>query len=297
MKPIPHSIRGNIFVALSGTLFGCLGYLGTQLIDMNLSLENMLFWRFLFASLFMLPSIVLLKQMLTTHKTEQITLVRTLLFGIILYTANSSLYFLGSHYIGTGLAMVVFFCFPVFVTLLMWLFGGWKANIYAISALIAVGIGLLFLKGYGDETIDMMGVFFSIMGALGYALYIFINRHHAKTIDTRLLTLFVCIGNTLLFFLWALFTQSFFIPTTWEAWFYILAIGIIATALPIRFMLDGMKYVSPIKASILSVLEPIVTLGIGFLLLEERVSVLQLIGIGIILIGAIAIQFERNSTN
>lgn len=293
MKPISPTLRGTLFVALSGTLFGFLGFLGTRLLEMNFSIENMLFWRFLFASLFMLPSIGLLKK-IPNALTSGSSLLKTLIFSAIIYMGSSAFYFFGSRYIGTGLAMVAFFSFPLFVTLIMWLFDGWKPNKYAIISLIAVVIGLILIKGNGEETLHVFGIFFAVMAAICYAIYIYNNRVYAKSIDTGLLTLFVCIGNTLIFLGWSILNQSFLLPTTWKAWVYILALGIVATALPIRFMLDGMKYISPVKASILSVLEPIVTLIVGFFLLNEHMSSLQLTGVITILFAAVAIQFEKN---
>lgn len=65
---------------------------------------------------------------------------------------------------------------------------------------------------------------------------------------------------------------------------------IVATAIPIQLLLDGLKYVSPVKASILSVFEPLVTVFIGFVLLHETMSSLQSIGITIVLLGAILIH-------
>ena len=104
----------------------------------------------------------------------------------------------------------------------------------------------------------------------------------------------MCLGNSLIFFIISCITKSFFIPTTLHAWSYIIAIGIIATAVPIQLLLDGIKHISSIKASILSVLEPVVTLLVGVALLSESISATQAIGVLTVLLGAILIQFERS---
>jgi drug/metabolite transporter (DMT)-like permease len=47
-------IKGTLLVALSGMLFGLMGFLGTKILYLQFSVENMLFWRFLIASCWML---------------------------------------------------------------------------------------------------------------------------------------------------------------------------------------------------------------------------------------------------
>ena len=82
------------------------------------------------------------------------------------------------------------------------------------------------------------------------------------------------------------------IPIHLNTWGYILLLGIFATAIPIQLLIVGLKYISPVKASILSVTEPVMTLILGMFLLSETISPLQLFGIFIILFGAVLIQFE-----
>ena len=46
--------KGSAYVMISGILYGLLGYLGMNIINHNIALNNMLFWRFLITS-FMSP--------------------------------------------------------------------------------------------------------------------------------------------------------------------------------------------------------------------------------------------------
>jgi drug/metabolite transporter (DMT)-like permease len=134
-----------------------------------------------------------------------------------------------------------------------------------------------------------------VISGLSYAIYVVSSKHNTINFDSELLTFLVCLGNSIIFFIIACATKSFLMPASLHAWLYICAIGIIATAVPIQLLLDGIKHVSPIKASILSVLEPVVTLLVGVLLLNESMSTLQTIGILTVLAGALLIQFERQA--
>lgn len=321
MLIISNQLRGTFLVAFSGMLYGFLGYLGTQLFREHLSVENMLFWRFLIATLWMFFSVILLKKTnhpsddsalfppCITHGTEDLnkpskpgigTLInidsfRMIIFAVISYSGCSIFYFMASRQIGTGVAMVIFFSYPVFVTLFAWILSNWEFNKTALVSLLSVVIGMAFLKGYGENTLNLMGVVFAILAALFYAVYVYGSQHTAKNIDTRTSTLLVCLGNTVIFLIFSYCTHSLYFPKTLTAWFYLGTIGIVATALPIQLLLNGLKYISPIKASILSVLEPVVTVIVGLFFLNETMSSMQSLGVVIVLLGAILIQFEKTS--
>ncbi len=292
-----YQLRGAFLVAFSGLLYGMIGYFGTKLFSCHFSVENMLFWRFFIAMLWVVMTSLWTKESLFhPHTVDYLLLGRTILIGVVAYSAGSSFYFIASKHIGTGLAMVIFFSAPVFVTLFAWLFSSWRMNKYAFSSLVAVIGGLILLKGQGEDQLDLLGILFAIIAAFFYAIYIYFNQYSAKVINSRLLTFLICLGNTIIFFAVASYTHTLAMPRTLDTWFYVGVISIVSTALPIQLLLDGLKYISPIKASILSVLEPVVTVLMGVALLDESISSMQLVGVLIILLGALFIQFDQHET-
>lgn len=291
LKP---KMRGALLVATSGMLFGCMGFLGTRLFEFALSIEAMLFWRFLIATLWILIATFISMRNSFRIDKHSVPVLKTLILSALAYSGGSAFYFFASKHIGTGLAMVIFFSFPVFVALFSYLSGTWKMNFIAFIALFAVVTGLILLKGNSTSSLDNVGIVLAILGAICFASYVYGSQHTAKHYNAELLTLSVCFSNTLIFLAWSCYTNTFMIPTSWQAWFYICALGIVATALPIQLLLSGLKYISPVKASILSVLEPAVTVMIGLIFLHESVTFTQVMGIMILLSGAILIQFERS---
>lgn len=288
-------VKGTLIVALSGMLFGFMGFLGTKLLNLNLSLESMLFWRFLVATVWVVSCMLMGKTSTRKLNCNGVSLFKIFILSAISYSGCSGFYFMASQQIGTGLAMVIFFSFPVFVALFSWVLGNWKINKFAFAALIAVVLGLILLKGQGQNELNVIGIIFAIISAVSYAMYVYGSQHTIKNIDASWLTLIVCLGNTIIFLFLSWYTNSFVMPTTVAAWAYICAIGIIATALPIQLLLYGLKYISPVKASIVSVLEPVVTILVGLALLDETMTSMQALGVLIILSGAILIQFEERS--
>lgn len=296
MQPISHlQMRGTFLVALSGMLYGVIGYLGSKLLHEHLAIPAMLFWRFFIAALWMLCSSFLLKKNFSWKKLNNINFLIIILFGAVTYSGGSAFYFIASQHIGTGLAMVIFFCFPMFVTLFAWILSDWRMNKYTFISLMAVIAGLFLLKDKGNTTLDLGSISFAVLAAFFYAGYVYGSQHTIKKMDSNVLTFLICLSNSIIFFAVVCYTKTFTFPVIWQAWLYIIAIGIVATALPIQLLLDGLKYISPIKASILSVLEPVMTVVVGLVLLHETLTITQAIGIIIVLLGAILVQFEKVS--
>lgn len=290
---ISIQLIATLLVALSGVLYGFLGFLGTKVTDDNISISTMLFWRFFIALLWIVSFTLLKKEKISIGSSNKKTLLSVLIFGSIFYSGGSAFYFLASENAGTGLAMVIFFCYPVFVALFAWVTQRSKINVFSVTSLLAIIIGLMFLKGRGDAAVNLAGIIYAVAAALFYGSYVISSKFNADALPSNLLTITVCLGNTVIFLILSLATKSFAVPDSLNTWLYILALGIFATAVPIQLLLDGLRHVSSLKASILSVLEPVVTLIVGVIFLSETVSSLQIFGVFVVLCAAILIQFER----
>ena len=77
-----QSKTGAWYVALSGLFFGFIGYFGMNIIHASISVNTMLFWRFLVASVFM--CFVLLPQLKTLSVTSK-DLGKTFCSGLLFY--------------------------------------------------------------------------------------------------------------------------------------------------------------------------------------------------------------------
>lgn len=295
MQNSPKIIRASFLVALSALLYGFLGYLGTTAMEGHISISTMLFWRFLIAGVWM--SFFVGKNYFTQEmlRVKPAVLLFVFFIDALGYAGSSGFYFIASQYIGTGLAMVIFFSYPLLIVLATWLFQRKKLNKATALTLLGMFIGLVLLRDSSDHAFSFMGLFFSLAAAAFYAFYVISSKKiSAKLImDSNMLTLVVCFGSALIFLIISLMTHSLVFPHSLKNWLWLLSLGILATALPIQLMLEGLKYLSSMKASIISALEPIVTLIMGVFILKESVSHLQIVGGILILSAALLIQFQK----
>lgn len=281
---------GTLYAVFSGFLYGLLGYFGISIIKSDLSVYNMLFWRFLIATLFI--ALLLIPQVKTLKENPK-ELFKVFCFGFIFYGIGSLLYFLASLYIGTGLAMVIFFCHPAFVLLINMIFFKTKITKAYIISIILIIIGLCFMVDLHELKLDVLGIGLAIISSLFYAIYIVASKKYK--IAPLNATFVVCLNSALNAGTLALIDNSFMVPNTLYVWANIFGIAIICTAVPILFLLLALNYIHAEKVAILSVLEPVCVMFFGILLLNENITPIQILG-SIIVLAAALMTIKIQST-
>jgi drug/metabolite transporter (DMT)-like permease len=287
--------HAGMLVAISGILYGFMGYFGTHILGETESVPTMLFWRFFIAgcwmSIFSFRKDISVKQHGANNKTF---LLLVLIAGALFYSGGSAFYFFSSQSIGTGLAMVIFFSYPIFITLRSLILCRNKISALTFSALMFIIIGMFLLHNPSQGQLNLLGICWGIIAAICYALYIMGSKKVSTfNISPTLLTTFISFGCAMCFLVIALSSNSFSFPHTTKNWGYLIMLGVVSTALPMQLMLKGLREISSLRASIISALEPIVTVIVGIMFLDEFISLTQFLGILVILISAIAVQFQK----
>ncbi len=288
MKFLSNYQTGALYAITSGLCYSLLGYFGVTIMQAGSSVFNMLFWRFLISALFAL--ILLIPKYKTILQSPK-AILKVLISGMVFYGTSSIAFFMSSSYIGTGLAMVIFFIYPAIVMIVNIAF--YKApfsKIYFLAFMIII-IGLVLLVDMQDFALDIIGVGLGIATAICYAMYMIVSEK--IDVDPMLSTLMVSIGCMITCFISSLIDSSFNIPSGLNNWFNIIGIGLICTAIPILLLLQALKYIDAEKASTLSVLEPVFVLILGIILLDEKVTSMQILGTIIVLSGALMVLFHN----
>ena len=139
MQLLTNENKGAIYAVASGLSFGLLGYFGVTLMQANLSVYTMLFWRFVVGTV--VVGLLIVPQLKTILQPPK-ELIKIVLYGIFFYAPTAILYFLACKYMSTGLAMVTFFAYPVIVMLLNKLFYGTNIPRVYYGIIIIMTIGM-----------------------------------------------------------------------------------------------------------------------------------------------------------
>ncbi|HZW14589.1 MAG TPA: DMT family transporter [Noviherbaspirillum sp.] len=193
-----------------------------------------------------------------------------------LYTAQSQCYFTALMHASSGLVGLLLYVYPILVTLMAVAFGWEKLDRRTLQLLALAVVGMAITLGDNLQG-QPLGIVLGLLAAAVYAVYIVVGGRLTQNTDPLAATLVVmaaaAVGNGAL----ALAGGSS-LPSGVTAWLAIGAIALFSTVLAIASFLIGIKYIGPARASIISTLEPVITLCLGVALLGESVSGGQLVG-------------------
>ena len=153
------------------------------------------------------------------------------------------------------------------------------SKIQIVSIILAIsGTYLIATKGnLTSMDISAKGLIFGILAALGVVIYTLLSRPIIAFWGNLTITGWgMLIGGSVLFVL----TRAWIFPTNLDvpAWIIIAVIVIIGTAIGFSVFLESVKYIGPVKSTLLGCLEPASATILSAVALGTRFSVVELIG-------------------
>lgn len=274
-----------LLVLLSAVCFGSIALFAHTAYAAGVSPTMLLAWRFLLAVAMLAPVVKLRRLPLPRGRT----LVGFGLMGL-LYTAQSQCYFTALMHASSGLVGLLLYIYPVLVTLIALAFGWERLDRRMLVLLLTAIAGLAIMLG-GNLQGRPLGIALGILAASIYAVYITIGGRITQNTDPLAATLVVMATAALGNGSFALASGDP-LPTGGMAWLAIAAIALFSTVIAIGTFLIGIKVIGPARASIISTLEPVVTICLGVVFLGESVSPQQLVG-GAMVLAAVALLAQR----
>lgn len=218
--------------------------------------------------------------------------------GLIGYYASSMLDFMGLLYITVGLERLILFLTPSFVLLLGVL--AYKRQVTAQQWLSLgfayAGIVLVFwhdLSLGGDNV--ALGAALVLGATITYAVYLLLSGELIRRVGTlRLVSLAMTASSVACVLQYALLRP---LPTlfeqTAEVWELSLINAVLCTVLPVFLTMLGVARIGAGSASQAGMIGPVSTLFLGWWLLSEPITGLQLAGTGLVLTGIFLLTIRK----
>lgn len=220
---------------------------------------------------------------------------KLVVLGCLGYYGASILDFMGLQHISAGLERLILFTYPTLTILIGVFFQGkpfTRREIIAV-ALCYAGIGFAFIHdlGLGDTRSVLIGGALVFGSSISYALYIsgsapMISRLGAMRFSA--LATLVSSAVTLLHFSISQPFSAFIQPLPVYGWG--LAMAIFATVIPVFAQSAAIRHLGAGRASLVGMVGPILTIGFGWWLLDEAISLEQMIGAGLVVIGILIVS-------
>lgn len=276
---------GPAQVLAAGTCFGFLGVFGKLAFQSGLAVGELLTFRFTLATLLLGIFLVLARPGWLRIGQKQV--VVSILLGVFGYAVFSTLYFESIRGVTVGLASLLLFTFPIFVSIGSFLFFRETLNARQIASLLLASVGLVGLV-WGDWAVEkLFALACGIGSGMTYAAYVLVSGKVQKNVRPISSSFYVILGATLA--LAAFHRPSLAHVSELEPGQFLLIAGIaiVSTIAPLTLFLAGLQKMSSSKASVLVMIEPVVATLAGALIFGETMSPPQLAGGTLILIALV----------
>jgi DME family drug/metabolite transporter len=298
----PHPLRGFIYIATATFLWGISATLGRAAFTGRLFHDSAALAsigplilsqsRVTFSFLVLLPVIALAmgREGLTLPKID---IGRTFLLGVVGNAATNFFYYLAIERTGVATAIGLQYTVPVWVLLYAVLRGRQKlASGRALAVLLAI-TGITLVVGLWSSSgihSGALGIAAGLISALSYAFNVIyghsiLARHNRFTV-----LLYTTLGASLF---WLLVNPPWKVVAahhTANQWLFLLIFGVVSFLLPLSFYFAGLKHLEPTRAIVVSCLEPVFSILIAAIVLGEKVSVSQGVGIAFVLGASVLAQ-------
>jgi len=247
--------------------------------------------------LFSFPLFVIIG-LFTLKGTFSLTAKETALLiflGVTGYYGASILDFMGLKYITAGLERIILFSYPILTILISVFLLGKPFERRLILPMVLCTIGIFCAcvsdMAFTQQNEVMYGVLFILASALCFAFYnAFSEPMIARLGSMRfsILAMLVSIFSVQLHFFSQLPASELVQPT--DIYWICFQMAIFSTVLPVFLQSSAVKYIGVSRSVLISTLGPILTLYFGWILLDEAITFLQIIGTLLVLAGVMAIK-------
>lgn len=277
-----NNIRGYMFAILGGLSWGISGVSSQYLfMKYNVSADWLTAVRMLLSGILLLM-LALPKEHMRVFKIwkkgrDVLWLVAFALAGLLMcqYTFLAAI-----KYSNSATATVLQSLNVVLMAVVMAVWNKKKMSKIQTAAIILAISGTYLIATKGSLTsmdISAAGLMFGLLAAVGVVSYTLLSRPIIATWGNLTITGWgMLIGGSVLFII----TKAWIFPTNLDipAWILIAVIVIIGTAVGFSVFLESVKYIGPVKSTLLGCLEPASATVLSAVMLGTRFTVIELIG-------------------
>lgn len=211
--------------------------------------------------------------------------------------------FAGLAYVSAGLERIVLFLYPTMVVLMSARLFHQRIGKRQVFALVAsyLGVGLvvghdltLLKSGAGDT---LLGVSLVFASALTYAGYLVYSGRLIPRLGSTLFTAYTMLTATVASGVHFALTHDVGVLLQMPARIYWLSLlmAVVATVLPAILLNAGIHRLGSNQASLISSIGPVSTILLAWVFLGEDITLLQLAGTGLVMLGVMVITVKSGS--
>jgi drug/metabolite transporter (DMT)-like permease len=283
---------GALLCLASAAAFGAMGIFGKLAYDEGATVTTLLATRFALAAALLWAVVACSGRAGRLRRIGRRDLGIALALGAVGYAAQSGGYFAALDRMDASLLALLIYTFPTIVAVSAIALGRERASARTAGALGLASAGLvLVLAGARQGSLEPVGVLLGLGAAVVYAAYILSSQGVAERLGALGLSTLVCTGAAVSLTLAGIVNgdlQPGRVSAEGLGW--LAAIALVSTVGAIGLFFAGLRRIGPTATSILSTLEPVVTVALAFAVFGESLGPGPLAGGALVLAAVVVVQ-------
>lgn len=248
----------------------------------------LLAWRFLLAAL-VLGGVSTLRDR-RALAVPRADLWRFSLLALTGYGAASVCFFFALRFADASVVAVLLYAYPALVMVTGWVFLKEVVTWQRVAAVAVTFVGCALVVGLlgGQARAAWQGIVLGLGAAVGYASFnLLSHRWLPGRSQATMMTYTFAIAGALAGLLGLLSGQS--LAPVWgsRVWWILAVIVFVPTVSAVLLYMQGIRGLGPAQAAVISSLEPLFTMAFAWLLLNERLGAMQIVGGVLVLVGVV----------
>ena len=274
---------GVLLIAVSAASFGAMAIFARLAYDGGADVTAVLFLRFALAA----PCMAAILRLRGLRWPRGRALAGLAAMGAIGYVGQSLSYFTALTMASASLVALLLYLYPAIVTLLSAAVLGAQLTARRVTALAVAMAGTALIVG-PELSGRPLGVALGAAAAAIYSVYILVGSRLTPRSGALPSSAVVMTAAAAVYAVVVVVQRPSF-PATTASWAAVTAIALVSTVVAITTFFAGMARLGPADASTLSTLEPVVTVALAAVVLDERISAVQLAGGALVLLAVVVL--------
>ena len=257
--------KGYIYTALSAIIFGLMPLLTKIIIARGATSLTIPFFRVFYVTIVLFLVLKIKKIDLHLEKRDLLSAILTSIFGsgLTIIILNESY-----NHVDTGIATSLHFLYPLFVAILCCFFYGEKIKKKQILSLSFALVGIICFMSKGNGS--LFGYFLAIASGLTYAFYLVkMDKSGLVKMNALKLSFYLALFTTIEIFTMNLFMQEVVFKMDALSYGLLLVLALSSSFLATVLLQKGVLLLGSTRASFICLLEPVTSIIVGILWLNE----------------------------
>ncbi len=206
------------------------------------------------------------------------------------YVNVSLLFFLSMKYISPSLGSLILYTYPMLVSILSAIILKEQFTLAKMTALLFSLSGCLLVIGTDLTAVDYRGVLLAFLTAVFFSIYIVGNKKILNSVEPIVSLAYMAAFSVVFFALKSIWDGTLSFQYSTVDVISALLLAIIPTLIGIIALFKALEILGASKSAIISSFEPVVTLLLAYVLIGDRITLVQLAGGAFILTSVFIVQ-------